>query len=693
MVSGHSGKPRELPVTNEWIEEQDKRWRQFYLAAGGKDIWHGFSCENFNFKSAQPPTCPEDCKLCCDQFVPTRSRQQSDQYPVAMHSDAKATEVIQTLIHTIENNYAYIKAKIDSHGNGIVNRWLKKTQAKREQLLLAAMPTLPTQKHSDMKLIFEAITLMSDFRNGRLHRDVLKRRRHHEDTHLLSSLSTTSLSEDPMRMLALMHYRSQAKAGDWMHFDREAIQHQFHSGLLQTAYNPHCVVAYGEAFGDLVPWEKNASHRWDIIGYPICRHLLRVQEKVSTMLRGTLDGILNPSIQDATKGRDTWDCLVHASFKSESRFIPKAAYYNNLFAAPPKFDLGHIVRVMRVRHEAAFDDAFTARTDPVYLRRLLQKVRNSTAYTRVDDQLKKFMIFEAPIYDILRFNAWNCFRHLARVLEETMKGKKLAQKPGSPLPRDYEKALMNLEAALRCRFAEQAGTVSLHVANSPSFAHHFKDRRQITIPKVAFDEDPLFWVIIELAAQNIDTNQTASWLFSFLDEHLSKASKKEKARIDQALYDHLADMAAVNEILSMIKYHKSYACLPKDRKLCERVYADDRLNSPFYVLDQHLYHCFNYEEIHDALQQFMSLPLPVKGSSPMKLQQHKDLFEQFLKYWYSIRRGLVKRMRQLEVSDGMQYQQLRLFDDYSGFVKYFFNEERKAIKRDIEAKGMLATYQ
>ncbi len=90
-----------------------------------------------------------------------------------------------------------------------------------------------------------------------------------------------------MRLLALMHHRSHSQPSEWMLFDRQHVQHSFHSCLFYTAYNPHAVVvstyasvflsvcdvadpfypsasqAYGDQIGQLTQWQAPANHKWD----------------------------------------------------------------------------------------------------------------------------------------------------------------------------------------------------------------------------------------------------------------------------------------------------------------------------------------------------------------------------------------------------------------------------------------------
>ncbi|KAK3708896.1 hypothetical protein LTR37_011226 [Vermiconidia calcicola] len=128
--------------------------RDLYLRQGGQDIWIGFTTDHYPYVSAaRPPTCPEGCETCSDQYVPDKARQYSDDFPLSMHDDDQAKTTIADLIASTEKNHAYVRAKIDSYGNGIAKRWQKKTTAQRAAMLKAARPNMCPDKLADAHTI------------------------------------------------------------------------------------------------------------------------------------------------------------------------------------------------------------------------------------------------------------------------------------------------------------------------------------------------------------------------------------------------------------------------------------------------------------------------------------------------------------------------------------------------------------
>lgn len=302
-----SHKPGEIPITKEDVQRRFDEMRHLYKKLGGKcDLFKGFSCETFPCGSATPPTCPETCTVCTEQFVPKGARDNPLSFErVKIHDDDLASSIIQSFITATQSDYASIKSKIETHGNAIAKRWQKKSVEKRIQLLRSAVPDIPLKRHQDIEEVFAGVNYFVDSMNNRVSNEAYQKYQNkREDPYLAPFLNSESLSEDPMRLLALMHHRAHSHPSEWIAFDRELLQTYYDHGSLRCAYNPRCVVIHGQNFGSLVQWSKDAAHRWQMIGDPLARHLFRVQAKISKFLREVTTELLSYAEEEAPKGRD-----------------------------------------------------------------------------------------------------------------------------------------------------------------------------------------------------------------------------------------------------------------------------------------------------------------------------------------------------------------------------------------------------
>ncbi|MCJ1287243.1 hypothetical protein MMC26_006591 [Xylographa opegraphella] len=72
-----------------------------------------------------------------------------------------------------------------------------------------------------------------------------------------------------------------------------------------------------------------------------------------------------------------------------------------------------------------------------------------------------------------------------------------------------------------------------------------------------FDEDPLEWCLNQMQGEpDKQTNYDHAIMFAFLEYHLAGSSPKEKARVDEVLYQKLSDLAACHEMLVSIRLHR-----------------------------------------------------------------------------------------------------------------------------------------
>lgn len=219
---------------------------QFMKTTQRNPRWIGFTCVDFRYKSAPPSTCSQGCWICSDQFVPMTARVDrlnGNNSVIAMHDNDTAASTIKDLIRTVEGDHAYIRTKIDTHGNAIPKRWQKKTGSEGKQIVLTAMPTIFASRHSDQECLFEHIEYFDRLMHGSIEKEIPKHPhvKRGEGPFLIPFLNAETLSEDKTRLLALMHYLAETHLSAWIAFDRDAIKDEFHSCSVSVAYNPHCV--------------------------------------------------------------------------------------------------------------------------------------------------------------------------------------------------------------------------------------------------------------------------------------------------------------------------------------------------------------------------------------------------------------------------------------------------------------------
>lgn len=75
--------------------------------------------------------------------------------------------------------------------------------------------------------------------------------------------------------------------------------------------------------------------------------------------------------------------------------------------------------------------------------------------------------------------------------------------------------------------------------------------------KEVFDKDPLEWCLSQVWAEpDKQTNYDHANSFAFLENHLATSGPKEKARVDEFLYQKLSDLMVCHEMLVSVRLHR-----------------------------------------------------------------------------------------------------------------------------------------
>jgi hypothetical protein len=82
-------------------------------------------------------------------------------------------------------------------------------------------------------------------------------------------------------------------------------------------------------------------------------------------------------------------------------------------------------------------------------------------------------------------------------------------------------------------------------------------RNRANNTKESLAEDPLDWCLVQMLGKpDEQTHFDHSMLFAFLQNHLSTVSPKEKAHLDEIIYQNLSDISTCHEMLVSIRQHR-----------------------------------------------------------------------------------------------------------------------------------------
>lgn len=466
---------------NEAVASEEVDYEAF---AGLKDNhkWQDLKLRPYPYKPDDVlPTCPASCLTCSDQYTPLGSRTLPDdaKYPdvdpgVKAWSDEKAAKELQKLVQGAETDLESLCKQIDKYGDGSIKRWEKRGAKKRMDLLRSAWPFELQGQWREADIEFE----MARFSGALLHAQALidaanqsrvrvneahhktlyakfaEERKRVKKTDLAPFLDLHDLADDYLRLPDLIHYRTGSKPEDWVILDRLKLKPLFH--LLQfdeLAYNPKCVVMYGENYGKLVPWHREAAHRWDTIGFPLAYQILRAQKKLSEFLLKITEHVLKHEPNKVLKGRSNWDSQAEAGFQGEDESIGQPKLSIPAFAGAPVFKLPQIQDVADSRMDANLQQLMRVQTDALFDITTLKDVENRSRFDKLSNEGKQSVLFEGFFRDqVRRVDLWRFIKGHTLFVQDAQEECKGDIKAGNPLPKKYAKALDEFEAAVILKY-------------------------------------------------------------------------------------------------------------------------------------------------------------------------------------------------------------------------------------------------
>ncbi|KAK4553187.1 hypothetical protein LTR86_009717 [Recurvomyces mirabilis] len=505
-------------------------------------------------RASSAPTCPKTCETCSQHYRSIELQKWGGLGYYKTFSDAQATEVVRELLRATYNDLAHVRVKLQLHGDAIAKRWRKRTTESRTALLLKAKPEIYKHRWVEAGLLCQSTRSISD-------QDMVKDHK----LWLLPDLDLPGLSESPGRLLSLLHVRTAYHPAQWVPYDSEQLHVPFDESLALLAYNPHCVVMHDKAgtFGALVPWEKGAAHRWDIIGLPRALLVLEAQKELSAFLRSTVDFLLQAP---AVEGDSEWRSCAARGFM-EGSYTVTGPWVDQFFIAPPCLDLTTVVAAMRDRLQVAKDDLYLMQADPIFVRDFVLWSQAMPYHRRLHEQLRPSDLIRVLIMYHGKYECWRV------VVEEAERAllihRKYAEttKPEVDLPKELEEALLVLQYLLNQQFRQisaginlDAETIALKKKYSGTDPDHDKLRK-----------DPLLWGCERLHSNTKKGAINSTMILRLIEHHISRLKPRERPNVERLMISYLHDIGPIDEALSLLRFHRPYLSRSLSKAEMERL--------------------------------------------------------------------------------------------------------------------------
>lgn len=496
---------------------------------------------------------PCNCNECHQQYREyEKQRTGGKQYAYqATLTDAQAKKRSNGLSQEIQQSRIYLEKMCKNYGDEILSSWQSLSRDARQKILLEAEPTMYEHKHGEPHHV---ATFAGDigistwaFRNF----------------NLAPYINLEALKEDPSCFLGLLYNRIRFSPEEWAPYDNYKLRMPWDYGGFRLAWNPNCVVMYGERFGDLVDWNEDEAHRWDIIGFPRAHLILEAQSYIMRVLRSTVD-ILAKRFNNASHGYSQWESFGATGITSKRTCGFAAGYPNQPFSKPPVFEIENLLSIAESRRNEMGDHLWLLQTDPAYCRRIVSLIIQGSLTSLLNTTDTNYHVAEELIRDAHTYWIWTWILEDGQGLKTVHDCDQHIIVRGKKLPDEYSRRLVALENLLQTVMVMQARELRGRVAQRPGFAHHWKKhkdkdtvwfkRKVSDIGERSFYTDPLHWVLYRLLVEPYEWRRYEhSMLFAFLNEHLANTTQENRERLDELLYNKYSNLAAYHEMFLSLR--------------------------------------------------------------------------------------------------------------------------------------------
>ncbi|KAJ9621645.1 hypothetical protein H2203_007134 [Taxawa tesnikishii (nom. ined.)] len=382
------------------------------------------------------------CYECDQQYRDDKCQFQDHLMYGSVTSDTEAEELLHTYVSETRQHLEYIRSRLLQYGDTVIKRW-ERSKDKRIALLRKAMPDIYPRKFATQNIRFSSET-PAHKKEGRSKIPVEERK--HRTVWLLPYLDMETLSEDPMRLLALLQYRTEHDSEHWIPFDRMQLKMGWFNGYLEIDNNAQSVVMHDTRYGQLTKWTQHGAHSWDTIGYPLARLILEAQYTLMRFLRRITESLL---VEDnASPSSLQWVKVVENGFNRHGSDRIWTACGKGAFSPPPVWNPSRLLVVAKLRKAAAEDEMFQRQTDPAYFQYVAYGMRDSMLIANFDQK----MIFAYLSRDVMRIydrvNIWHQITEECENVFDLYKRFRDHVHHGQRLPGSYEDALAAFELLL-----------------------------------------------------------------------------------------------------------------------------------------------------------------------------------------------------------------------------------------------------
>ncbi|KAK5739778.1 hypothetical protein LTR17_005064 [Elasticomyces elasticus] len=521
--------------------------------------------------------CKPECRTCSKHYRPTVEQLiDSRMYDGAIDA-VTAQRIAFAHARSITQDQAYLLDMIGKQGNTILNKWSKKNEVQRRELVRMAVPNLYEKKMPQAHIAYS--------------HDLWRAKRPYRKTYLLPYLTVENLCDNKLKLPSLLHYRTSRAPEDWVMFDSDQFRDAYARGFFGLTFNDNCVAMDGSLYGLLVPYNREEVHAFACVGWPRARLILEAQAELLMCLRKIVEKLLETCTLGSGCGK--WNTVLEAGLRAPGNQELWASFSAEPFSAPPVFEPTVLLELADNRQAAAEDELWLLQTDPSYAISQISQLRKLDLHKACGKLNKEPWSFVAADLHSKVSNRATMWRWIAQELRYICKlhaAAQLSAALGQAYQPDYTMAIGALHTLIKDIIVKRMEYSTLWVASYSGLQEYFEIyedpkvgsalRLKKRLGKVRTDtsymeEDFLFWIVAQLHTtdRRVNVEANKSFHLGLLDVWFAGASKQGKSKVDQCLYDLFTDLSGMQFILSSFRSQRPY-CPPLNFKTAVRTQGE-----------------------------------------------------------------------------------------------------------------------
>lgn len=509
----------------------------------------------------------DDCIDCAQQYLSKDVQTSGKSTYKKQISDSEARAELRHILTRIRKSRALLQLILRQHGDTILSRWRQKSCTWRRKIVLANTPGLTSGNSENEEPSSQASVKPS-----------AKEELLWWPRGLWASGQDEALARDPTLLLSLLKRRSQNSPSSFALSDIKALRAAFGCpGIAPPHYNSKCVSLGEQNYGTLVDWERDLSHSWAIAGFPRAMMMLETQQDILAFL---VDIASDIAVRAERRGDTQWLNYKPAVVETSSSLSiwPSSTLSSATYSSPTAFDARSLLRTAQTQLNHACDEIWLCQTDPWYMKREIRE-RNMLRKTPGDlVWLRLAATFVDKSYS--RLGMWYTISEACKkVCVALEQSSSLA---GQRLSETADQAMQVLTTELRGYMKSQTYALDSPATRAAlrEWETACRDAANILLDdSESFDPEYLIGRLANGVAVLQETNglHDHHGVNVLLTTTISRLKHPRiSCRVDRRLYDHIADLAVLNEMSAACKYNQMGHYTPPARSSEPRIFTPVR---------------------------------------------------------------------------------------------------------------------